>query len=74
MTEKMLRIKEVAKRLGVDPVTMRRWLEQGKGPAHIRTPGKVYLFDHRDVESWLNSLRSSDPSEDAPDVEKEPGR
>lgn len=54
---KPLKVIDIANRIGVSPCTVRRWLDDGQGPAHIRTPGGRYLFpDHAAVEEWIASL------------------
>jgi excisionase family DNA binding protein len=54
-----LRLPEVAKMIGVEPTTLWRWCEAGKGPRHIRTPGGTRLFRPEDVDKWLKSLESA---------------
>ena len=53
---KSLRLSEVAQDLGVDPSTLRRWCQKGKGPRHIKTPGGTYIFLPEHVEEWKKGL------------------
>jgi len=58
MTNQILRTIDIAKMLRVDPVIIRRWCEQGKGPEFIRTHGGHYRFERKTVERWLESLKT----------------
>jgi len=58
MKTKPLRVRDLANLIGVDPSTVRRWLLNGEGPAHIKTPGGHFLFDDQNaLEAWIESLR-----------------
>jgi hypothetical protein len=62
MRPRPLRVTDIADKIGVSPCTVRRWLEDGEGPAHIRTPGGMFLFpDHAAVEHWIASLAQPEP-------------
>lgn len=43
---------EVAKRLAVDPATVRRWAIEGRLPAVV-TPGGHYRFREADIDAFL---------------------
>ena len=63
---RLLRISDVAQRIGVHESTIRRWCQKGAGPAHIKVGRGHYLFDPEAVERWLVQLktRGGSPSED----------
>lgn len=46
----MLRVEQVAKRLGVHVTTVRRYVKGGQLPAHLI--GNRHLFDPADVEAF----------------------
>jgi excisionase family DNA binding protein len=51
---RLLRVPEVAARLGVDPSTVYRWIESGRLPA-LQLGGRGYTVrvDERELETWL---------------------
>lgn len=54
----IIKVTELADRLGVSPSAVRRWLANGAGPPHLRTPGGSYRFDDPEaLESWIRSLK-----------------
>ncbi len=56
---KRLTVKDLAERLDVAPVTVRRWIGAGEAPAHIRI-GRIIRFRLEDIEAWeIAALRSS---------------
>jgi excisionase family DNA binding protein len=55
---KLLRISDVAQRIGVHESTIRRWCQKGAGPAHIKIGRGHYLFDPQTVERWLTDLKT----------------
>jgi predicted site-specific integrase-resolvase len=56
MNEKPLRIGEVARLVGVDIVTVRRWCQAGKGPRYFRTPQGSYRFPAEQARKWAASI------------------
>jgi len=58
MEKKFLRVADVARMLQVHPCSLRRWLEQGKGPEGLQTPGGLWIFDQAAVERWLAQLQN----------------
>ncbi|AIJ24801.1 MULTISPECIES: helix-turn-helix transcriptional regulator [Amycolatopsis methanolica group] len=50
---------ELARRLGVDASTLRRWrtAEPMQGPPFIRLTSRVTVYSAHDVEEWLRSHR-----------------
>lgn len=60
-TSKMLKVSEVAERLGLDPRTILNKIYKGDLPA-TRLGGKrcTWLIDEEDLEKVLESNRSSD--------------
>jgi transposase-like protein len=54
---------ELAKKLGVDPSTLRRWrtARPRQGPPFVCLSGGVTRYSERDVERWLLDRRT-DPS------------
>jgi len=59
MTEKPLKIRQVAEMVGVDPTTIRRWCAAGKGPEHFKTPGGVLLFPADAARQWVATVIAS---------------
>jgi DNA-binding transcriptional MerR regulator len=43
--------------------TLQRWRNQGTGPAYIKVQNGGVLYDERDIEEWLDSLKVSSTSE-----------
>jgi len=58
-----LRTEDLAKKLGVDPSTLRRWrtAHPPQGPPFVCLSGGVTRYSERDVERWLLDRRT-DPS------------
>ena len=59
--ERWLSVDEIASHLGVSAVTIYRWLEKGRIPAH--RIGKLWKFKASEVDLWIKgngktSLRS----------------
>lgn len=54
-----LTTEELARLLGVDPSTVRRWRTQDpvQGPPFVRLSERVTMYSARDVEAWLARLR-----------------
>lgn len=46
-----LTVAEAADRLGLSPVTLRRWVQQGDGPPHRRF-GRVIRFPRDTFDAW----------------------
>ncbi len=57
----MLSTKEAAKQLGVKPDTLRGWRMIHSGPKFHRYSARVFRYDERDVERYINEHRY-DPS------------
>jgi len=53
----MLKMRQAAERIGVSPLTLRKWIEQGDGPSYYKTPGRMILFAEETVDKWLETLR-----------------
>lgn len=70
----LLRLPDVARKIGIHPSTLQRWCADGKGPRHIKTPGGTHIFRVDDVASWLASLQSPDPNPPDPHHVKEEDR
>jgi excisionase family DNA binding protein len=62
-----LSVTEASERLGVHPVTVRRWAEAGELTCS-RTPGGHRRFRASDIAAWLE--RSRGPSTDAPPIQQ----
>jgi predicted site-specific integrase-resolvase len=63
--KKLLKLTDVAHRLGVDQRTVRRWLLAGKGPQrYFRTPGGIYMFPADETEMWIESIINGHGSRD----------
>jgi len=46
---------EVARRLNVNPATVRRWAEEGR-IRHIKLPNGFLRFDPADLDAWLTAI------------------
>jgi predicted DNA-binding transcriptional regulator AlpA len=58
MKNRPVRVRDLAERIGVDVSTVRRWLANGDGPPHIKTPGGHIIFDDPEaLDQWIESLR-----------------
>ena len=55
---------EIAARLGVAEVTVRKWRISGSGPRFIRCGGNI-RYRWTDIESWVSSRTVSSTSEAA---------
>ena len=55
-SERWLSLGPASRLLGVDPDTLRRWVEQGKVDAYV-TPGRHRRFDRRTIERLASSRR-----------------
>jgi excisionase family DNA binding protein len=51
----MLTTRELAERLGVGELTLRRWRKRGALPPPIRLPGRRLGWPREEIESWLAS-------------------
>jgi excisionase family DNA binding protein len=58
--EKWISVDEIADYLGVAAITIYRWLEKGRIPAH--RVGKQWRFKTSEVDEWV---KSGNASEDA---------
>jgi putative resolvase len=50
-----LKLSEAAKQLGVHPVTLRRWANEGKIKIAGKTPGGQRLFDLKEISEFVTS-------------------
>ncbi|RDI36706.1 helix-turn-helix domain-containing protein [Aquicella lusitana] len=57
-TEKWMTVSEIAKHLGVAAITIYRWLEKGRIPAH--RVGKQWRFNQNEVDAWVLSGNASE--------------
>lgn len=55
MTERWLTTEELAKRLALDPSTLRRWrtADPLQGPPHVRLSETVVRYPEDEVDRWL---------------------
>ena len=58
--ERWLGIEEIAQHIGVAPVTIYRWLEKQKIPAH--RVGKLWKFKASEVDSWIHDGGAEEPA------------
>lgn len=56
----MLTTAQAADRLGVQPVTLRRWRYTGTGPAYVKVGGRI-RYDSEDITAYL-AARRTDPA------------
>ncbi len=59
MTQKYLKIKEVAEILGVTPLTLRNWDKQGKLKAYRNPINNYRVYKAEDIELFLRKIESS---------------
>lgn len=59
LTEHWYSTEEVAKLLGVDPSSVRRWRTAPdiQGPPFIRLSSRLTIYSASDIEEWLQSCR-----------------
>ncbi len=50
-TEQWLDVEGIAKHLGISAVSIYRWIEKGRIPAH--KVGKLWRFKASEVDSWV---------------------
>lgn len=58
ITEKWISVDEIAEYLGVATITIYRWLEKGRIPAH--RVGKQWRFKPSEVDEWVKSGSASE--------------
>ena len=51
MIERWLNVEEIAKHLGIAPITIYRWVEKGNIPSH--RVGKFWRFKATEVDEWV---------------------
>lgn len=56
--ERWLSVDEIASHLGVAAITVYRWLEKSKIPAH--RVGKLWKFKASEVDSWVQNGGAED--------------
>ncbi len=59
MPKKFLTVKEVAKLMGVTPLTVRNWDQKGKLPAYRNPINNYRLYKVEDVEALLKNIERS---------------
>ena len=52
-----IRLKEAARRIGVNHFTLRRWAKRGLISHYLVGPGKYMEFDQRDVDALVVGMR-----------------
>lgn len=52
MFEKLMRVPEAAKALGMSPITLAKWRMSGTGPAYVRL-GRNIAYRPEDLEAWF---------------------
>ncbi len=57
-TEKWISVDDIAEYLGVAAITIYRWLEKGRIPAH--RVGKQWRFKTHEIDEWVKSGNASD--------------
>jgi len=57
-TEELLTVEEVADRLKVLPITIRRWLARGEITG-FKTPAG-WRFEEKDIQSWIDNHRTKE--------------
>lgn len=58
MTERWLNVEEIAKHLGIAPITIYRWVEKGAMPSHRL--GKFWRFKASEVDHWIDKGEAKD--------------
>ena len=48
---------EAAKRLAVKPVTLLKWRYRRRGPAYIKTQGKLIRYRLADIDAFIETCR-----------------
>ena len=62
ITNRWLRLSEVAQILGVHPSTVRNWSDKGVLPVH-RTQGGHRRYQRSEIDLWMQSQRASGPND-----------
>lgn len=57
LPENFISIEDAAKYLNIKPVTLRKWVKDGKVPAH--QIGKQWKFKISELDVWINSGESA---------------
>ena len=55
--EKLLKISDVSRKLGLHRETLKRWIKEGRGPKVSLSPGGHYLFKETDITAWQEELK-----------------
>ena len=74
MPKQFLTVKEVARLLGVTPLTVRNWDARGKLTAHRHPMNNYRLYKNSDVEELLRELEISKVAHKIPSLPSEPAR
>ena len=57
LQDKWIGLDEAAEYLGIKPVTLRKWIKEGKGvPAH--KIGRLWKFKCSELDEWVKSGKS----------------
>lgn len=60
----LLREKEVAERLGISLLTIRKWRVFGRGPRFRKLGGRAVRYDPADVDRWISEqIEGGEPVE-----------
>ena len=60
MDNEFLTVKQVAEKLGVKPVTVYKWLREGKLKGTYFKMGGVYRFSKQPLEKYLEDMINND--------------
>ena len=52
MSEQLMTPREMADRLGVALITLRKWRQQGKGPRYLKLGYRTIRYRIEDVVAW----------------------
>ena len=53
--ERMLKVSDVAKLVGVKPTTVRKWVKEGSIPPPIQLNGKNMMWKREQIQLWIDS-------------------
>ena len=70
MPKQFLTVKEVARLMGVTPLTVRNWDQKGKLAAYRHPVNNYRLYKVEDVENLLKEIEQSKGSSGHPKVKK----
>lgn len=61
--EPMLNIEQIAKLLGVNPRSIRRWIEAGTFPCGIRIGRRAVRWPTEQIDTWVAEQPTADENE-----------